>query len=269
MLIEQYGSFFELDTNGFLVNPASASNINKKWLNPVNELTNLYLDSFTDNVISVYLRGSVPRGMQKDNISDIDSFCIVRTKEHKNFEKKLDIFKRKRNLLSNKYPFVNGFESGFILENKLGSNKYAVMLNQSTCLYGKVFDVKKIKPGIECLISLPKIKSIHLDFIDFKQKNRKPEERKSFCEWYTKQLLRAGFEATMFKSGKYTRDLYLCSTEIGNIYPKYKHAAYQMLNYAINPTDDIDILEISTEEFTNWLINESRILSKQYSFELE
>lgn len=46
------------------------------------------------------------------------------------------------------------------------------------------------------------------------------EETKKSCVWFMKGLLRVGFEITMERSQKYTRDLYRCYETFSEYYPE-------------------------------------------------
>lgn len=56
------GSFLEIDTNGYIINPASFEKIQEKWQKPLDEVKSEYLTRFGTTLHSLYLRGSVAKG---------------------------------------------------------------------------------------------------------------------------------------------------------------------------------------------------------------
>jgi hypothetical protein len=48
--------------------------------------------------------------------------------------------------------------------------------------------------------------------------------------------LRIGFELTMTREKKYTRDLYLCYETFSKYYPEYERKMYKVLNPSLNPS---------------------------------
>ena len=142
--IKEVGSYFQIDNDGFLVNPASLDKIQDEWKPMINEVVEVYKKQFGNNLKNVYIRGSVAKGEAIKNISDLDTFAYVDLEKEdivKNWAKDDAIN------LKNKYPFVEHFEfvakplSSF-LENKL-------ILNQSVSVYGESLNVPKVKIGKE------------------------------------------------------------------------------------------------------------------------
>ena len=73
--IRKTGSYFDTDSEGYLINPASMTKIQEEWKPIVNDVVKTYKEQFGDDLISVYLRGSVSKGEAVAGISDIDSFA--------------------------------------------------------------------------------------------------------------------------------------------------------------------------------------------------
>jgi len=72
------GAFFPKNKSGELLNPCSLDLIDSSYLPLLKEITQAYIAQEEANLHSVYLRGSVPRGMAMED-SDLDTFALILT----------------------------------------------------------------------------------------------------------------------------------------------------------------------------------------------
>lgn len=244
--IEPTGSYFDIDSNGYLINPTSLEKVQPEWKPVVDEIINVYKKQFGEKLASVYIRGSVAKGQAVKNVSDIDTFSYLNLPN--DYEPgdskwaKIAEFE-----LVNKYPFVRGIE---FYESPIGTAvDDTVMLNQSVCVFGSPVDVPKIKI-VDCIRHLNKL-DIRMSTFDRKMSQISDddfEEIKNACVWFTKEALRTGFELTIPKTGRYTRDLYLCYKDVSEYYPEQEPLMYEVLDLALNPTTKKDkIVEIKNK----------------------
>ena len=54
--IKPIGSYFELDPQGFIKNPASLEKIQSKWLPAIKDVTEVYKNVLGDKLINIYIR---------------------------------------------------------------------------------------------------------------------------------------------------------------------------------------------------------------------
>lgn len=71
-----------------------------------------------------------------------------------------------------------------------------------------------------------------------------------------KTLLRIGLELTLDKAGKYSRDLYPCYKIFSEYYQEKESNMREVLELALNPTDDMEYLISIKENFGQWLLLE-------------
>lgn len=71
------GHLIGIDQNGYLINDCDASRISSPWLGLVEAWKAGCLDLWGDRLHSLYLRGSVPRGMAMPKLSDLDGVVIL------------------------------------------------------------------------------------------------------------------------------------------------------------------------------------------------
>jgi hypothetical protein len=256
--IKPLGSYLALDQEGYIINPASFEKIQEKWLKPVEEVKEKYIAHFGSALHSLYIRGSVPKGNAIDEISDLDTFAVVNLNEED-----IDIswWKEINEKIKQKYPFVEGVEVVAIPFNEFEkSNGDKIMIKtQSICLYGTdlVSTISPFKPGFETTQHIQSISKKVENTLSWLQENKNDEKIIKKCGWIMKQLLRSAFELVMERSGKYTRDLYPCYETFSEFYPNRKDEMYKVLELAIYPTSDKQIILEVVLGIGKWVAGEA------------
>lgn len=240
--IKPTGSYFEIDEDGYLKNPASLDKVQEKWKPVLDDVVEVYKKHFGDKLINVYVRGSVPKGQAVEGVSDLDSFAYVDLND-KEIENGWQSESRKK--LKEKYPFVEDFE---IHAESLPENP-GFILSQSLCLYGEEIEVKKRRPGNDMILHIANDERYENAEKWFREVDPSSEEKiKNKCVWLMKNILRSGFEITMERSKRYTRDLYLCYKDFSEYYPEKEALMREALDLALNPVSDIEkILEVKNK----------------------
>ena len=255
--VKPTGSYFAIDKEGYVVNPASPDKIQEEWKPVINDIVNAYKKYFGSKLINVYIRGSVAKGEAIPNISDIDSFAYVNlTKEQtdKDWDKNI------KSEIKEIYPFVEKVE--FETRSLPLTLKDHILLNQSLCVSGDPLEVQGMKPGREMMLHAPRVEKRMIGFEKKLAESESEEKIKDRCAWFMKDTLRTGFELTMEKSKRYTRDLYLCYKDFSEYYPDKEPIMQEVLYYALNPTSDKEkVLKIKAG-ITPWLIEEARGLKE-------
>lgn len=253
---------YKIDKNGFIVNEASIKKIQPYYRKILEEINQFYIDKLGNNLLSVYIRGSVSVGRAKPYISDIDSVAIVRRKLT---EKDLSWVVRATNELEKKYPKAGLIELTVIslkelLKSKNYKNLRVYLKTQSVCIKGKdiLSQLPKIKPGKELAIYLYGNLSKELEVLKKIFSNRKinrdylfqKRSIKFWCVWMTRTLLRAGLGLVMVEKPVYSQDLKTCFSVFIEKYPEYKKEMKQLLKWSIKPTNNKKQLFIFLNNFT-------------------
>lgn len=255
--IQPLGSYFELDEDGFVVNPTSVEKIQEEWEPVLDDVVEAYKKEYGSKLSSVYVRGSVAKGEAIKGISDVDSFAYVRVPQENISHEWTEEAEKK---LTEKHPFVQGVELSVDPIESVAKDR--ILLFQSLCIYGKDIsgDMPKLKPGKEMVIHLFNIEK---RLAWFKNKlepiGGDEEEKRKACLWLTKELLRSGFELTMNRSHKYTRDLYRCYETFSEYYPEKESDMREVLYLALNPTTDKQKFEELMTGLGEWLQEEAKI----------
>ena len=75
--IKPMGSYFELDSDGYIMNPASIEKIQSKWYPAIDDVIEVYKKVCGDKLINIYVRGSVAKGQAVEGISDLDTYAFI------------------------------------------------------------------------------------------------------------------------------------------------------------------------------------------------
>lgn len=258
--IKSVGGYLEVDRDGFIVKRASPGLFQGKWKPVIQKVTEAYNNHFNENLLSVYIRGSVAKGEAIDHLSDVDSFAIVHSPEIKINTEWGERFSEET---VKAYPFVKGVE---ILARTLQQAKdlnrgvHIMLKTQSVCVFG--VDVSSqilpLKPGKESSQHFRFLQSeLQKSIYFFEQRwGEGLNEYLMQCAWIMKRVLRTGFELVMEKEQRYTRDLYPCFESFSKYYPEIKDLMYRTLELSINPSSDSEIVLPILKEWFLWMPDE-------------
>src|SRR3989344_1347016 len=257
--IKRVGGYLEIDKDGFIIKQASTERIPEKWKPVIEETVAAYKQHFGDDLVSVYVRGSVVKGEAIDGISDLDTIAIVSTSENISTAWG-DKFSDES---TNKYPFIEKVEILAGTKEQAIDPKRAVRIMlkiQAVCVYGKDVsaEIPPLKPNRESCQHFTSLQSEMQDTINFFENawGTSESENEKKCAWIIKRILRTGFELVMECEQKYTRDLYPCYESFTSYYPDKKDSMYRTLEFAINPTGQKEKVLPILNEWFNWMPGE-------------
>ena len=263
--IKRIGSYLPINDRGYLINRDNIQNNQSHWLAAVEAVNDIYLTKWTDNIHSIYIRGSIAKGIAIDRVSDIDSFAVIKAGK---FES-IDISDRalfeawaedSEAMLQAKFPFITGLELGLepFEDVKDRDNIYSFIIKvEAVCIYGEDLADRiapyKLSPEIAF-----QTKYIHFHLEQFLSEypNETESEKKLWLNWLMRRFLRLGMELIMQDERNYTRDLYLCYESFAKHYPERAEQMYHALELAINPQTNEEAMTF-VRSFGDWLVNEA------------
>ena len=256
--VKPMGSYFELDPQGFIKNPASLEKIQSKWLPAIKDVTEVYKNVLGDKLINVYIRGSVAKGEAVEGISDLDTYGFIedpQTLDPNEYKAIFNLYQENiakyKEELEQKYNFISDIE--FQVHPKKRIDKELIMLSQSVCVYGAPFEIPKLKPGKDLASHSPGFERFLTGLDGFFNSETSTERNKVKCSWVMKRFLRTGFEICMERSNRYTRDLYKCYETFIEYYPEKEPQMREILELALNPTSDKQKIKQIVDNFGPWL----------------
>ena len=263
MKIERIGNYFHVDERGYLIDNCNINNNRSHWLAVIEAVKEVYLTTWND-IHSIYLRGSIAKGIAIDGVSDIDSFAVL--KPGFEFTDILDRAKveawaiESETKLLARFPFVTGLEVVLLpfksIEDRNNIYNFTIKV-QATCIYGEDI-ASQIDPyKIDREIAF-QTKYIHFHIEQFWSEfyDEIEEDKKLWLNWLMRRFLRLGMEFVMEAERLYTRDLYLCYESFAKHYPQQAKQMYFALELAINPKIDRDTISF-VRGFGDWLIAEA------------
>lgn len=254
--IRKIGTYFEVDEEGYIINPCSIEKIQEVWNPVIADVIASYREHCGDTLHSVYVRGSVAKGTAIENVSDLDSFSYVNIPRE---DISYDWLREAEREIADRYPFAEGVEMNMDSVQNVETNR--IMLQQSICVYGPDLskDLPKLKPGKDMIVHAFTLDQ-RMDWLKSKLDTLEGADLQDKCVWLMKGFLRTGFELTMDRSKTYTRDLYPCYETFSKYYPEKEPEMREALMLALNPTDDKEKLVRLMEGLGTWLEHEAKII---------
>ncbi|UOQ84387.1 nucleotidyltransferase [Gracilibacillus salinarum] len=260
--ISNIGRFCLTDTNGYIINDAELKNINYEYYKVIEEVMKVYKSHLKNDLHSIYIRGSIPRGLGIHSISDIDTIAVT-TKQPSEID--VQWIDEEEQALTEKYTCISGIEFSFYwMEDVLQTNHFSIIpfmiKTHSVCVLGD--DVSELLPdykadktlGNEHLVNLwEQIELAKEDLIG----NEDKEDILDCCRWIMKIIVRSGLALVIEKEHKYTRDLFPAYKLFSDYYPEKESAMKQALKYAIEPVEDPKELVDYLNKMGPWMTKEA------------
>jgi hypothetical protein len=251
--VTKTGAFLETDESGNLMSDASVGKIVPPWREAVDFARDLEVSRLGNRLHSLYLRGSVPRGVALPGRSDLDLFAVLfDDSAPPPTPPRFDDFPAR-------FPFVASVESSHItLAHVHGPFHYYrfVMKVSAVCIHGEDL-LPQIPP---CSTDTPIAEEWfrifpHLvdQFAGDLKESGSDETNKRLCHDMMKGLLRAGMLLVMKRQRAYTRDLYPSYQCFSWFYPAQEPAMRRCLELAVNPASDRHELLRFVPDFAAWM----------------
>lgn len=160
--IKNIGRFCESDKNAYILNDASLTKVESDFLMIIEEVVEMYQTHLGLDLHSIYIRGSVPRGLGIKGVSDLDTIAITNKKPKDIDLKWADKAERE---INNKFSAVKGVEFSFyqikdIIETAAFSIIPFIIKTQSVCVHGE--DLISQIPGFRADKTIGNEHLIHL-----------------------------------------------------------------------------------------------------------
>ncbi|WHY72040.1 nucleotidyltransferase [Fictibacillus enclensis] len=260
--IKNIGRFCLTNDNGYIINDSNLEKVKPEFYKVIEEVVENYQKHLGSDLHSVYVRGSVPRGLGIYGVSDLDTIAITNRETNDMDLKWVD---KAENDLNRKYDCIKGVEFSFYsIEDMIETNNFSIIpfmiKTHSVCVYGE--DIRGKLPnykadktlGNQHLVNLKnQIKQAKEDVAG----NDDKEDILDCCAWIMKIIVRAGLALVIEKEKKYTRDLYPAYEIFSTYYPEKESEMKQAVKYAINPTENGNAIIVFLDDMGTWMINEA------------
>jgi uncharacterized protein len=260
--IKKIGRFCANDDGGYIINEANQTKIASVYKDLIEKVILTYKNMLGPSLHSIYIRGSIPRGLGILGVSDLDTICITKQRTD---DIDLAWVSSAEEELNNSFPYVNGIEMSFYpIEDICDTDTFSIIpfmiKTHSICAFGE--DVSLYFPSYRADKALANHHIVHLQNQIEQAKmelqdNEDKEDVLDCCSWIMKIIVRAGLAFVLEHEKRYTRDLYPAYEVFAKHYPQYKPNMRQALEYAINPVSDWKQLVAFLDELEEWLVSEA------------
>ncbi|WP_270180968.1 nucleotidyltransferase [Alkalihalobacillus sp. CinArs1] len=260
--MRRIGDVCRVDEEGRIINTSSLANVSPAFKEAISYYREAVLASLSSEVHSIYVRGSVPRGLGIEGVSDLDTIIITVSDGEKLSSSLVNKIEQD---VVDRFPFVNGVEmSVFSLNDVLETSRFAIIpfmiKTHSICIYGE--NLQKQLPRYKADKALANDHIYHIRAIILQAKeelvgNDDPEDVKDCCVWVMKMIIRCGFAFVIEQERTYSRDLYPAYERFSKHYPEKEPEMRKALHLAVNPTEEIEAILSFLNTFGDWMINEA------------
>lgn len=260
---ERKGRLWQLDANGYILNDARAEYIHPPFDVLVNDAVAAYTQHLTNDIHSIYVSGSVARGLAVEGESDMNIFAVLNEISDPDLvlrdwippaeEAILDKHKSIADIRLDLWPYA------YVLNDPAYFSIGAFIIKtQSVCVWGSDLASELLDYRISPHIANDDIVQINddvLESLDDIQTN--PRRARTVAYRVSKQLLHTGFSLVMLEEGVYTRDLNLSYECFVKHYPDRAHYMRQALEYAHNPPRDPQLVLNLLDDLGLFVISEA------------
>ncbi|MEY9978970.1 nucleotidyltransferase [Lysinibacillus sp. RC79] len=260
--IREIGSLCVIDRDGHIINHSDWNKINPIFLPVIYDVINTYSTLLQDDLHSIYIRGSIPKGIGIEGVADLDTIAVTKQKPNKLRFKRI---KEVEQELNQKHTCVDGIELSFYcIEDILNASSFSIisfiLQTHGLCVFGE--DLIPQLPRYKANEALANDHLIHLqgqikNACDDLQDNSDIEDIKDCCKWIMKIIVRAGLALAITIENTYTRDLYPAYKLFSTYFPEKESDMRKALEYAITPIIDTNLLLSFLNEIGTWMVSEA------------
>jgi len=255
---QRIGRFLGVDQFGYVQPDVAIDLVAEAWKPLIAFVTDALMKR--QGVGSVYLRGSIPRGLAVENVSDADFIYCSEI----NFDAAdADLEKAAQA----DFPFVNGVEIFRLDRAQLDrvhhpkQRPYFHMLLKTQGLFLAGEDVTKaiepFKIGPDMVSHVFFLASEFSNLPRLLERGRRTGSERATRQWFSRRIVRSGFEVTMNRTDRFTRDLYLCYEQFAAFYPDRSKQMFGVLLNCLNGGES----PLQYEELVAFLAVESERLT--------
>ncbi|MEM7427665.1 MAG: nucleotidyltransferase domain-containing protein [Pseudomonadota bacterium] len=260
---KRIGRYWRLDCRGCILNDADASLIGPAFEAAVDEAVSACRNNLGPNLHSVYLRGSIPRGLALPGISDMDIIALASAPTDSEDQAWIQTTERE---IFGRHPQLTGVQIEFAAADDARDTGFVhempfVLKTQSVCLFGE--DLTSVLPTYtpDAAVANIDIVQIDADITEARNNVRAPGEDRTHVKYWSsriaKNMIRTGFSLIMLRENRFTRDLALCASDFGRHFPFRQTEMNTALNLALNPSEDpVDCLNL-IDGFGSWLVGKA------------
>lgn len=248
--IQPIGGFFPMDEEGHVLNPADKNTIPQSAWPVLEEIIKQYRLYFKEQLHSVWLRGSLARGIQTQHSADMDVFALIDGDMNKRWANAPWADTPEWNAVG--HPIGLQSVEMMISHYQPRIDPFIAMLikTQSCCIAGEDISdtIAPVYPSKTMMLNYRWIKADLKAFLAIAN----PDQ--GALRQITKVMIRTGFELVMEKIKRYTPDLFWCWVSFARYYPNWSAKMRLMVELYLNPGSYTTSHICAIEYLGNWLV---------------
>ncbi len=256
------GRLWRLNAEGYILNDASVEQIQPAYTALVNEAVEICTAQIGADIDSLYISGSVARGMAVEGVSDLNVLVVLDAASDPDLVLR-DWIPEAEAALMEKYPLVRDvhielwpYYNVFTDPARFSIGAF-ILKTHSACVWG--VDLHTQLPDYRITPAIANDDLIHLeddlaDAADALAEETGPETVRSWCRFAAKAALWSAFGLVQIQAGVHTRDADVCAAYFAEYHPEYADAAQAALRYVSEPTADADAALALVDSLRAWLL---------------
>jgi uncharacterized protein len=260
------GRFWKTDETGYLQNDSSLNLVSEKYRVVLRDAVTAYQQIFGTKLEAIYLTGSVSRGLEDAEKSDIDFFAVLRPGAHIETGMELDLATEKARI-SILHPWIKKFdfeiwENVWVFPEDCSFSIFAFVIKVHSILLNGVDLAQKI-PSFNLQSEIPavdigEIANDLAEAIDEVNQNSTSANVQYWSKRIAKNIIRAAFALVMLEHGRFTRDIDLCSQTYLEYVPERSSDLNAVLKEIESPTIDPAKFKSLIAAISKWLIPDAK-----------
>jgi len=264
------GRFWRTDDNGDLLNDCNRTHLTDDYQPLIQATIEQYTKHIGNDIHSIYMTGSIPRGRAQIGVSDADFFTVL----ERYAEPKLvmqDWIKPAQTILNEEFKHIVSkvdielYPDGYVFRDPDEFSVGAfIIATHSICIWGSDLGVEVPRynmnnPKIPLAIANDDIVQLLPDIEEAYEAIENDTSADNVAYWsrrISKNMIRAGFCLTMRYHNQHTRDIDLASDTFKQHYDNQTDAIDKTFAFIENPTQLADELLTHLDDFGDWLIDE-------------
>lgn len=261
------GRYWQVDEQGLLRNDARRDAIAQDYAPLLDDLIARVTQAIGGDVHSIYLSGSVARGLARRGDSDLNAVVVLEESVDPELVLQGWIAPAERDL-ARAYPAlvrevqIEVWPQGEIFRDPAEFSIAAFILRtQALCLWGSSLEPEL--PDYSLHHTATRIAIANDDVVQFADdlagardalaEDAHPRAVQGWCRHICKQMLRTGFGLVSVELGRYTRDVDLCAQDFAQGFPAQAAAIQQALTWTRQPAADAGAVRAFLADFGAWL----------------
>lgn len=259
-----FGRFLQVDEDGYLVPDLDARQLTGPWGDLVRASVEVYQRIYGEALHSVYVRGSVARGLAVEGLSDVDTWAVLHGTGTGGMVSCPPELGAEEAALGARWSGCTEVELCVshlerVLREPRGSFARTLLALQATCVHGDdiVPTLPRVRPGPEAFGAVWFVSGAMATVQEEVPGETSPTEVAGWCRWIAKAWVRAAFELVMADDQRWTRDVELCALAVGQHRPEHAAGVAALGRLVVDPlTDAGALMDVAASPTVAWILDE-------------